>query len=132
MATAGAKPKPAHLRIIDGTHRADRHGNKAEKTAQVAATADKFGALIKPRSLKGEAAAAWKRYIEPADWLDVSREPAAIAFCELWAQFREAPRSFTAANHAQLRHYLAELGLSDERNRGGAGEGQKRDEFFDD
>jgi hypothetical protein len=133
MAVAGAKPKPAHLRVVDGTHRADRHGDMSAKSARIVAESQKFGSLIKPKSLKGEAAAAWKRYIDPAVWLDISREPSAIAFCELWAQFRDAPRSFTAANHAQLRYYLADLGLSDERNRGKAdANSDESDEFFGD
>src|SRR5688572_10331178 len=114
MATRGARPKAAHLRLIDGTHRDDRHGDieRVRKSADASAVA--FGKLSKPRHLKGEAAAAWKRYVEPAGWLDVSREPLAIAFCELWQEFRDGPRMFPATKHAQLRHYMSELGLTDE------------------
>jgi hypothetical protein len=45
------------------------------------------------------------------------REPAAIAFCELWQEFRFAPTSFPASKHGQMRAYMSELGLTDERNR---------------
>lgn len=130
MATRGAKPKPAHLRLVDGTHRTTRHGraDKAQKEVEVAAT--KFGALVMPKHLKGEAAKAWKRYIAPAGWLDGAKEPAAIAFCELWAQFMESPSHFVAAKHGQMRAYMSELGLTDERNRGGADDDEP-DEFFD-
>ena len=133
MAARGVKPKAAHLRLIDGTHRAARHGDSAKAREQVEKDVAAFGKLVRPKYLKGQALIAWKRYIEPATWLDGSREPIAIGFCELWREFREAPRLFTAAKHAQLRHYLAELGMTDERNRtGGGADESDRDEFFDD
>lgn len=124
------KPKPAHLRLIDGTRNATRHGSEDDLKRQVEATEAQFGRPQKPKHLKGEAAAAWKRYIEPAAWLDGTREPAAIAFCELWQEFRFAPTSFPASKHGQMRAYLSELGLTDERNRIGADE-RPKDEFFD-
>lgn len=71
------------------------------------------------------------RYIEPAAWLDASREPAAIAFCELWQEFRFCPTGFPAAKHGQLRAYMSELGLTDERNRL-KDDDKDKDEFFDD
>jgi len=85
-----------------------------------------------PKSFKGQAAWAWKRYIAPSGWLDVSREAAAIAFCELWQEFMFAPRSFAAGKHGQMRAYMAELGLTDERNRGGEDDKKDKDEFFGD
>jgi hypothetical protein len=130
MAKRGVKPKPAHLRLIDGTRNATRHGSVADlqKTAGVAEAS--FGKPTRPKHLKGEGLAAWKRYIEPAAWLDASREPAAIAFCELWQEFRFAPTSFPASKHGQMRAYMSELGLTDERNRVAKEDGPK-DEFFD-
>lgn len=131
MATRGAKPKPAHLRVVDGTTNITRHGPEAKARKQVEEAASAFGPLKLPTSLKGEAAKAWKRYIAPAAWLDASREAAAIAFCELWSQFIESPAHFVAAKHGQLRAYMSELGLTDERNRAKAND-DKGDEFFDD
>jgi len=131
MAARGAKPKPAHLRVIDGTHRKTRHGEEAKVKEAVDATVEAFGKLTRPKHLKGDGLAAWKRYIEPASWLDASREPAAIAFCELWQEFRFAPTSFPASKHGQMRAYMSELGLTDERNRGDL-EKNDKDEFFDD
>jgi len=132
MATRGAKPKPAKLRLVDGTHNVTRHGKtaKAEKAVEEATTA--FGKLVKPSWVRGIAAVAWKQYIEPAAWLDASREPAAIAFCELWKEFRESPARFPSAKHGQMRAYMSELGLTDERNRGDGGEQETKDEFFGD
>jgi len=129
MAARGAKPKPAHLRLIDGTHRTTRHGDEAR--AKAAIEADKFGKPVMPQGMKGEAAKAWKRYIAPAFWLDAGREAAAIAFCELWQEFRFCPTGFPASKHGQMRAYMSELGLTDERNRVAADDAE-RDEFFDD
>ena len=131
MAPRGAKPKPAHLRLVDGTHRTARHGKADKVREQVETVAESFGALVRPKYLRGDAAAAWRRFIEPASWLDGSREPAAAAFCELWAEFRFKPASFPASKHGQMRAYMSELGLTDERNRVEKDDGPK-DEFFDD
>ena len=130
VATRGAKPKAAHLRLVDGTHRATRHGAVADAKQIVEGAVAAFGKLTRPRHFKGEALAAWKRYIEPASWLDGSKEPAAIAFCELWQEFRFGPTSFPSAKHGQMRAYMSELGLTDERNRVG-NEKKEPDEFFD-
>lgn len=131
MAQRGAKPKPAHLRLVDGTHRTTRHGAQQDAKEAVDKAGSSFGKLTRPKILKGEALAAWKRYIEPAAWLDVSREAAAIAFCLLWQEFRFAPTSFPASKHGQMRAYMSELGLTDERNRLEKAD-EKTDEFFDD
>jgi hypothetical protein len=131
MATRGAKPKPAHLRLVDGTNRTTRHGTEASLRQKVEASSAAFGKLTQPKRLKGEAAAAWKRYIAPASWLDASREAAAIAFCELWQEFLFCPTGFAAAKHGQLRAYMAELGLTDERNRGDDGQQGDEDDTFD-
>ncbi|MGL6160447.1 hypothetical protein [Microbulbifer sp.] len=129
--TRGKKPKPAALRLVDGTHRPTRHGPATELKARSDRARAAFGELRKPPSLKGEAAKAWKRWIEPAVWLDASREPAAIAFCELYREFLMAPAAFQAAKHSQLRAYMADLGLTDERNRPEK-LGDDADEFFED
>lgn len=129
MAARGAKPKSAHLRLIDGTHRNTRHGDRDEVLAAAEASAVAFGPLVKPRRIKGAGAAAWKRYIEPAGWLDASREAAAIAFCELWHEFMDGPKNFPASKHGQMRAYMAELGLTDERNRT-SDDGAEQDDGF--
>lgn len=132
MAARGAKPKAAHLRLVDGTHRKNRHGDEATAKDAVEQAITSFGKLTKPKGMRGPALAAWKKYIEPAGWLDASREPAAIAFCELWQEFRHGPTSFPAAKHGQLRAYMSELGLTDERNRMlDDGKDKQKDEHFD-
>jgi hypothetical protein len=126
--TKGRKPKPSHLRLVDGTHRSDRHGDAGNMLSDAAAA---FGPLRMPAYFKRQARVAWQRYITPASWLDASREPAAIAFCELWQELRSAPASFRAAKHSQLRAYMSDLGLTDERNRT-VEIAKAKDEFFDD
>jgi hypothetical protein len=110
-------PKNPHLRLIDGTHRNDRHGSAAAARAAEQAKAKAFGALVRPPYFKGHQAQAWDDYVAPAWWLDRSREILAVVVCELWAEFRENPPKFNSARHGQLRAYLHALGLSDERNR---------------
>ena len=122
MATRGAKPKPARLRVVSGTHRADRHGDAAAVEERAAGSAEAFGPLRMPADLTGDAAEASLYGVlglhpDTAHWLDASREAAAIAFCELWAEFRGNPLGFIASRHGQLRAYMNELGLTDERNR---------------
>lgn len=117
MAKRGARPKPTNLRVVTGSHRGDRHGDVESARSSVDRASEAFGPLRKPAGLKGEALRAWARYIEPAFWLDAAREPAAVAFCELWQEFRGDPAGFQAAKHAQMRAYMSELGLTDERNR---------------
>ena len=132
MATRGAKPKPAHLRIVDGTNNVTRHGKESEAREKIAAVEGAFGKPAMPQGMKGEAAKAWKRYIVPASWLDATREAAAIAFCELWQEFRFCPTGFPASKHGQMRAYMSELGLTDERNRVADDKKQEADEFFGD
>lgn len=132
MATRGAKPKPSHLRLIDGTRNATRHGSESDLRAKVDQSVSVFGGLIRPKHLKGDGLAAWKRYIEPASWLDASREAAAIAFCELWSEFRFNTTGFPASKHGQMRAYMSELGLTDERNRGDYADPKNdKDDTFD-
>jgi hypothetical protein len=130
MATRGAKPKPTRLRLVTGTNNVTRHGSETEARAAAEAAEARFGKLTMPSYLKGQAAWAWKRYIAPASWLDASREAAAIAFCELWSEFRYAPKMFPASKHGQMRAYMSELGLTDERNRADDGKAKQEDEFF--
>jgi hypothetical protein len=111
------QPKNPYLRLIDGSHRNDRHGSAAAARAAVA-KARVFGKLRRPDNLDSFALEAWNSYIVPAWWLDRSKEALAVAAVMLWQQFREDPPKFTAAMHGQLRAYWGALGLADERNRG--------------
>lgn len=130
MATRGAKPKPAALRLIDGTHNVTRHGAVGDAKAMADTASQSFGPLVRPSRLKAAARKVWDEMIAPAGWLDGSRMMAALAFCELAAEWHESPKMFPAAKHGQMRAYMAELGLTDERNRKVV-EPDARDEFDD-
>lgn len=131
MGQTGRKPNPTPVRLVSDTHRADRHGNRAEAEEGVARSAATFGELQEPPHLFGQGLRAWRRYIAPAWWLDASREVCAVAFCDLWHEYCQNRKAFTAAKHQQLRNYMQELGLTDERNRFGVGRDKTGDEFFD-
>jgi phage terminase small subunit len=132
MATRGVKPKPDHLRLVDGTRNVTRHGKESEVRDRVEKSAKTFGKIECPKYLVGEALWAWKRFIIPAAWLDASREASAIAFCELWATYRSNPEGFQSAKHTQMRSYMSELGLTDERNRKIPDDNKAKDDFWDD
>jgi hypothetical protein len=112
-----ANRKPLELHLLDGTLRTTRHGNAAKAQRVVERTKKRLGLPVMPENFTGEAKAAWERYIVPAFWLDRSREPAAIAFCKLWQRFMEDPDEFTPNRHSTLLKYMADLGLTKERNR---------------
>ena len=131
MATRGAKPKPVALRLVDGTHRNARHGTQDAAREAVESVEKLVGKLAMPKGLKGKERTAWLDWIAPASWLDKFKAPAAITFCQLWAEKERAPAMFPAAKLGQLRGLMNELGLTDERNRG-AVDGEDTDEFFGD
>lgn len=84
-----------------------------------------------PKHLGEAGRQAWKDYIEPATWLTRSREITAILLCELWEESRQKP--LTVGKHQQIRAYMTELGLTDERNRYQSDDEQEAatDELFD-
>jgi phage terminase small subunit len=113
----GYIPKPTSLKLIDGTHTTYRNGDAEASRAAVKKAAEHFGKLEKPEHLRGHASDIWDKTIAPAWWLDGSRLTTAIMMCELWAEYRNNPKRFPIAKYTQMRTFLRELGLSDERNR---------------
>lgn len=132
MAARGPKKKPDHLRLVDGTVNTTRHGQEGVLRDRID-KAQKIGKPVMPKEFKGQAAWAWKRYIEPMWWITRPLEAAAIQFCELWQEFRADPKAFAAGRHAQMRALQAELGLTDERRRTGEPpeNSKAKDDLFD-
>lgn len=133
MAHPGRRPKDPNLRIVEASHNVTRHGDKSAAEEAIQKQRSAFGRIAMPDTWgdKPEAVKAWERYIAPAWWLDATREMTAIAFCELVHEFRTDPKAFGASRHAQMRAYMSELGLTDERQRFGIGRDKTGDEFLD-
>lgn len=103
--------KTAEQARLAGTYRPDRHGFPGEVPR------GEFGHLVKPSGLPKGASSAWDRFIAKASWLDEARQPEAILFCQLWSEFEEDPKVFTASRIAQMRACMGRLGLSEPHQR---------------
>lgn len=131
MTTRGPRLKRPELRLVDG--RAHHGPKRSASRAKALIKQDRrsFGPLKMPGHLGEAGRQAWQDYIVPATWLTKSREMTAILLCELWEESRDDTKAFTAAKHAQLRAYMAELGLTDERKRDiNESEEEDNDEHF--
>jgi phage terminase small subunit len=104
MATRGTKPKPTHLRIIEGNreHRAlpvnePKVGNKPEK----------------PLYLKGRAAALWDEVLTFAFWLTFADSYKLAAWCESQAEFEvfRKRKMWSVAMRREHRSAGSELGF---------------------
>ena len=85
---AGRRPKPAHLHVVQGTHRPDRHGQK-----NAASAGFERGAPDMPDGLSDRAAAAWERIVpqlESAGVLALADSSALQVLCEAWADWMAA------------------------------------------
>jgi hypothetical protein len=125
-----AKVLPTKLKLVKGTAKKERVGSFEDLQAKLKLGENIPVKMRRPEHLEGAGLEAWERYIEPMPWIDITREAAATAFCDLWHIFRQDPNNFTAAQHCQLRGYMAELGLTDERKRFIPTE-KKGEDFFD-
>lgn len=132
MARRGAKPTPPALRLIEGRMKPDKvsKSSVARARAPDARARATFGPVQCPKYFGPTERKAWEAYIAPSLWLDRSREPIAIMFCQLWAQYQVDPTSFHIAKHREMRACMAELGLTDERNRVGNPEDANEEGFF--
>ncbi len=117
-------PKPTALKLLQGTHRADR-ANPNEPQVEPCT-------IPRPRWLRGEARREWNRLapqLARAGVLTEMDRSALIGLCEMWARWREAegildkeglirdgrrhPASTIAAKcYDQWRAMLAEFGLT--------------------
>jgi P27 family predicted phage terminase small subunit len=80
----GRPPKSLEQHQLDGTYRADRHGD-AGQAVQPA------GEPQMPLEFAGEARACWESVVAPLVALKVAKaidQPALVALCEWWARYR--------------------------------------------
>lgn len=101
---------PDKLLISQGTFRSDRHGDPALK-----AVVDEPQDWTPPEFLDETASSEWERIVELyADRKIITKAhlmPLA-AYCVLVSKLSSAPKSFTSADHAQLRGYAATFGFT--------------------
>ena len=105
MAIRGRKPKPAHLKVLEG------NPGKRPFQPDLAAGERPEGGIDPPRPLTRRPRQLWEAYIRPADWLTTFDAPRAFMWAHLQAEFEADPAAMTAARIAQLRALGSELGL---------------------
>lgn len=103
---------PSQLRLIQGTHRNDRHGRKK---AAPAAPAAKPGDLEPPDWLSPGAAAHFTETaarLAPLRILSAADLDALAHYCAVWDQIKAAPHRANGAMHATARNLRNDLGMS--------------------
>jgi phage terminase small subunit len=101
---------PTALRLLQGTHRPDRHGSKP-----LPAKALPFPKC--PARLTGEARKKWaevKKDMSEYGLISNADKGILEQYCVLWQRFLNAPDEFTAAMIAQFRYLSADLYLTPE------------------
>lgn len=126
MATRGRKPKPAHLKLVQG----NPGKRKVDPDAAPDVDASHDNGLEPPRKLKKREQELWDAYIRRAPWLTHFDVPRAFVWVSLQAEYERKPADMVASRIAQLRAVGSELGL-DPASRariGGSGGGKKEPE----
>lgn len=108
------KPTPKNLKLLRGTHRKDRDGDK-----NLIPDFDNSKPEC-PRQIKGEARKEWNRVVNilgDAGIINQLDKSVLAQYCVLWSQFMDSIASpdcepFLAAQHTQLRLCAAELGIT--------------------
>lgn len=104
MATRGRKPKPTHLHLVTGTHRADRHGDPAGEPAPA-------GRPVRPAWLRGRAAKLWDEHAAIGFWLTAADGMKLAVWCALGAELARGVKDVSSSRISQWRTLGAELGF---------------------
>ena len=105
-----SRSTPTALRLLQGTHRPDRHTPKP-----AAPKALSFPTC--PKRLSGEARKRWaevKRDMQEYGLITNADKALLEQYCILWDRFLQSPDEFTAALIAQFRYLSADLYLTPE------------------
>lgn len=103
---AGRRPKPTHLKVLEGTARADRMPTHEPEPPD--------GDIIRPEFLKYRAAELWDQYapaLVEMGTLTVVDVPNFAAWCVLMARFESSNGDVPASEIAQTRMLAAALGM---------------------
>ncbi|MBN9529692.1 MAG: hypothetical protein J0H82_26030 [Alphaproteobacteria bacterium] len=102
MGTRGPKPKPTHLKLVQGN---------AGRRPLPEGEPDPGGKPVKPKWLKGRGSALWDEVMQFAFWLSVADSYKLAAWCDRQAEFERDRRMWTAADRREHRSAGSELGL---------------------
>ena len=102
MAVRGRKPKPAHLKLVEG--------NPGKRSLSVDGPAAE-GRPIKVPKLKGRASKLWAEVVERCWWLAEADSYKLGMWCHLEAEFEQDPLRMIASRISQLRGLGSELGM---------------------
>src|SRR5688500_17548012 len=103
---AGRKPKPSHLKVLEGTARADRMPTHEPEPPE--------GPVVRPEFLKYRAAELWDEYAPPLIEMGTLTQvdvPNLATWCVLMAAFEEEKSKMNASTIAQMRMLAASLGM---------------------
>jgi phage terminase small subunit len=101
--------KPDNVLKLEGTYRADRHGDPATKLDV------ETEAPLMPDFLKGAGKKEWDRVaglLKNKNLLTGLDRSILAQYCALWHEFASDHLAFTAAAHTQLRMLEQELGFT--------------------
>lgn len=104
------KRKPDGLHVVNGTYRADRHGDPTEKPEIAELTS-----LDAPDFLTAEGRTEWSRITRLFETTGILKESMVVtlsAYCNLAGKLKRNPDTFTAAEYTQLRLLAGEFGLT--------------------
>lgn len=125
---AGRRPKPARLKLVEGTDRADRdRGSEPEPPV---------GEIVRPVFLKYREAELWDEWrpvLEAMGTLTVADVPPFARWCVKYAQFEDEKRTMNASELAQMRMLETDLGIGATARAKLATKGKRADpadEFF--
>jgi phage terminase small subunit len=106
----GAKPKPQHLKVVDGTFRPDR-----ESTVE----GDAVPLPPRPKYLKGRAAKIWDEMAERMPELTEFQIAVLESFCSLKSEYERSPDAMPTSRIVEMRRQaellLAPRGLPAEK-----------------
>jgi phage terminase small subunit len=102
MAVRGAKPKPTHLKLVEGNR-----GNRPMPQGEPMPT----GNPIMPKWLRGRGAALWAEVMSFAFWLTEADSFKLAAWCDRQGEFERKRKEWTAADRREHRAAGSELGF---------------------
>ena len=96
--------KPTDLHIVNGTYRPTEHADRADEPTPK-------GEPVRPKFLRGKAAAIWDHYAEVGYWLTEADSHALAMWSSLCVEMERGVSKMVASRIAQWRNLASELGF---------------------